>query len=218
MPRDVELTGRLQDRVEAAYVLLVDSWSGGMLRLARSFVSTDDSAAEVVQEAWLAVIKGIAAFEGRSSLKTWVYRIVVNSAKRRGSRESRSVPWSSLSPTGEETGPTVDPNRFRGPDEPYAGHWREFPARWPAPEQQTLAGEFRSQVAAALDQLPDSQRIVITLRDIEGYSSAEVCSILDISAANQRVLLHRARALVRGRLEDYFAAGGHDEKRIGGEA
>jgi RNA polymerase sigma-70 factor (ECF subfamily) len=147
-----------------------------------------------------------------------VNRIVVNIAKRRGSRESRSVPWSSLSPTGEETGPTVDPNRFRGPDEPYAGHWREFPVRWPAPEQQTLAGEIRSQVAVALDQLPDSQRIVITLRDIEGYSSAEVCSILDISAANQRVLLHRARALVRGRLEDYFAAGGHDEKRIGGEA
>ena len=167
LPRDEELAARLQDRDEAAFASLVDSWSSGMLRLARSFVSTDDSAAEVVQEAWLAVIEGITAFEGRSSLKTWVYRIVVNIAKRRGARESRSVPWSSLSPTGEETGPTVDPNRFRGPDEPYAGHWREFPARWPSPEQQTLAGEIRSQVAVALDQLPDSQRIVITLRDIE---------------------------------------------------
>jgi RNA polymerase sigma-70 factor, ECF subfamily len=217
LPRDEELAARLQDRDEAAFASLVDSWSSGMLRLARSFVSTDDSAAEVVQEAWLAVIEGIAAFEGRSSLKTWVYRIVVNIAKRRGARESRSVPWSSLSPTGEETGPTVDPKRFRGPDEPYAGHWREFPARWPSPEQQTLAGEIRSQLAIALDQLPDSQRIVITLRDIEGYSSAEVCSILDISAANQRVLLHRARAFVRGRLEDYFASG-HDEERTGGEA
>ncbi len=216
-PSDDELTGRLQDRDEAAYVLLVDSWSGGMLRLARSFVSTDDSAAEVVQEAWLAVIEGIAAFEGRSSLKTWVYRIVVNIAKRRGARESRTVPSSSLSPTREVKGPTVDADRFRRPDEPYAGHWREFPARWPSPEQQTLASEVRSQVAAAVGQLPDSQRIVITLRDVEGYSSAEVCSILDISAGYQRVLLHRARAFVRGRLEDYFA-GGHDGERTGDEA
>jgi len=207
-PSDEELTARLRDRDEVAFALLVDAWSSGMLRLARSFVSTDDSAAEVAQETWLAVIEGIATFEGRSSLRTWVYRIVANIAKRRGVRENRSVPWSSLLPTREDEGPTVDPGRFRGAGEPYAGHWREFPARWPSPEQQALAGEVRAQLAAALAQLPDRQRIVITLRDVEGYGSDEVCSILDVSAANQRVLLHRARAFVRGRLEDYFAAVG----------
>jgi RNA polymerase sigma-70 factor (ECF subfamily) len=178
------------------------------LAAALSFVSTDESAAEVVQEAWLAVVAGIARYERRSSLRTWVYRILVNIAKRRGAHENRSVPWSSLSPTDEVGTGTVEPGRFRGPDEPYAGHWREFPNQWPSPEQQSLAGEIRSKVAAALDQLPDSQRIVITLRDIEGYSGAEVSSILDVSAANQRVLLHRARAFVRCRLEDYFAAVG----------
>lgn len=205
-PSDDELSVRLRHRDEAAFAVLVDAWSSGMLRLARSYVATDDSAAEVVQESWLAVTEGIATFEGRSSLRTWVYRIVVNIAKRRGVRENRSVPWSSLLPIREDEGPTVDPGRFRDPDEPYSGHWREFPARWPSPEQLTMASEVRAQVAAALAQLPVRQRIVITLRDVEGYSSAEVCSILDISAVNQRVLLHRARAFVRGRLEDYFAA------------
>lgn len=206
LPSDEELAARLQSGEEAAFASLVDAWSGGMLRLARSLVSTDESAAEVVQEAWLAVVAGIDSYEGRSSLRTWVYRILVNIAKRRGARENRSVPWSSLSPADEDAGATVDPGRFRGPGEPYAGHWREFPAPWPSPEQQVLAGEFRSQVAAALAQLPDRQRAVITLRDIEGYSSAEVCSILDISAGYQRVLLHRARAFVRARLEDYVTA------------
>jgi RNA polymerase sigma-70 factor (ECF subfamily) len=188
--------------------MLLDAWSDGLLRLARSFVSTTDSAAEVVQDTWLAVIQGIGKFEGRSSLKTWVYRILVNTAKRRGGREARSVPWSSLLPTPEDEGPTVDPSRFGGPGDPYPGHWREFPAPWPSPEQQTLAGEVRAQVGTALAQLPERQRVVIMLRDVEGYGSDEVSSILDISAANQRVLLHRARAFVRGRLEEYYAAVG----------
>jgi RNA polymerase sigma-70 factor (ECF subfamily) len=188
--------------------MLLDAWSDGLLRLARSFVSTTDSAAEVVQDTWLAVIQGIGKFEGRSSLKTWVYRILVNTAKRRGGREARTVPWSSLLPTPEDEGPTVDPSRFGGPGDPYPGHWREFPAPWPSPEQQTLAGEVRAQVGTALAQLPERQRVVIMLRDVEGYGSDEVSSILDISAANQRVLLHRARAFVRGRLEEYYAAVG----------
>jgi RNA polymerase sigma-70 factor, ECF subfamily len=213
LPSDDDLAARLHDGDDAAFASLVDSWSSGMLRLARSFVSTDDSAAEVVQEAWLTVVAGIARYERRSSLRTWVYRIPVNIAKRRGAHENRSVPWSSPSPTDDADTGTVEPGRFRGPDEPDAGHWREFPNQWPSPEQQTLAGEIRSKVAAALDQLPDSQRIVITLRDIEGYSAAEVSSILDISAADQRVLLHRARAFVRCRLEDYFAAVGTPKGR-----
>jgi RNA polymerase sigma-70 factor (ECF subfamily) len=204
LPSDEVLVARLRERDEAAFTLMVDAWSGGLLRLARSFVSTTDSAAEVVQETWLGVIQGIARFEGRSSLKAWVYRILVNTAKRRGVRESRTVPWSSL-PAAEDAGPTVDPSRFQGPGEPYEGHWREFPAPWPSPEPAALAGEIRSRVSAALAKLPERQRVVITLRDVEGYSSDEVCAILEITAANQRVLLHRARAFVRCELEAYFA-------------
>lgn len=215
-PPDEVLAARLRDRDEAAFALLLDAWSNGMLRLARSFVSTNDSAAEVVQDTWLAVVQGIGKFEGRSSLKTWVYRILVNTAKRRGGREDRTVPWSSVWPTADDEGPTVDPTRFGGPGDRFPGHWLEFPAPWPSPEQQTLAGEVRAQVASAVAQLPDRQRVVITLRDVEGYGSDEVCSILEISAANQRVLLHRARAFVRGRLEEYFAAvGQHVESATG---
>jgi RNA polymerase sigma-70 factor, ECF subfamily len=204
LPPDAVLVTRLRDGDEAAFVLVLDAWSDGLIRLARSFVSTHDSAAEVVQETWLAVIQGIATFEGRSSLKTWVFRIMVNIAKRRAVRESRTVPWSSLREAADE-GPTVDPTRFQGPGEPYEGHWREFPAPWPSPESAALADEIRSRMSAALAQLPERQRVVIVLRDVEGYTSDEVCLILDITAANQRVLLHRARAFVRAQLEAYFA-------------
>ena len=201
-PPDDELVTRLRARDEAAFALLVDQWSGGMLRLARSFVSTEASAAEVVQEAWLAVVQGIDRFEGRSSLRTWVYRILANTAKRRGVRETRTVPLSSL--------PTVGAERFQGPDEPFPGHWREFPRAWPSPspEHAALAAELRAQLATAIAELPDHQRVVITLRDVEGCTSEEVCAVLEISAANQRVLLHRARAFVRGRLEEYFTTTG----------
>jgi len=204
LPPDTVLVAGLRDGNEAAFELVLDAWSAGLLRLARSFVSTDASAAEVVQETWLAVIQGVARFEGRSSLKTWVYRILVNTAKRRGLRESRTIPWSSLQ-TGEDEGPTVDPERFRGPGEPWEGHWREFPAPWPSPEPAALAGEIRAVVSAALARLPARQRIVISLRDVEGLASDEVSELLEITAANQRVLLHRARAFVRGELEAYFA-------------
>jgi RNA polymerase sigma-70 factor (ECF subfamily) len=207
LPSDDVLVARLRDRDEAAFALLVDCWSPGMQRLARSFVSTNDSAAEVVQDAWLAVIRGLGRFEGRATLKTWVYRILVNIAKRRGSRESRTIPWSSLA-AAEDSGPTVDPTRFAGPDTQFPGHWIHPPAAWPSPEQEALSWEIRAQLETALAALPDRQRVVITLRDMEGYTSAEVSTILDISPGNQRVLLHRARALVRQRLEEYFVAVG----------
>ena len=113
------------------------------------------------------------------------------------------MPWSSL--TADDEGPTVDPSRFRGPGQPYEGHWIDWPRPWPGPEDATLAAEVRARAAAAVAALPDRQRVVITLRDVEGYEPAEVCEILEISAANQRVLLHRARAYVRGQLEAYFA-------------
>ncbi|HEY7592456.1 MAG TPA: sigma-70 family RNA polymerase sigma factor [Actinophytocola sp.] len=203
LPADDVLVAGLRAGDDALFGLVLDAWSAGMLRLARAFVSTPDSAAEVVQDAWLGVIEGIDAFAGRSSLKTWVYRILVNTAKRRRDRESRTVPWSSLGP-GDQ-GPTVDPERFQRPGEPYPGHWRAFPAPWPRPEQHALAAETRSRIAAAVDRLPARQRVVLVLRDVEGYTSDEVCSILEVSAANQRVLLHRARAFVRAELERYFA-------------
>jgi RNA polymerase sigma-70 factor (ECF subfamily) len=201
LPPDDVLVARLRARDEESFALLLDAWSGGLLRLARSFVSTEDSAAEVVQDTWLAVLRGIAGFEGRSSLKTWVYRILVNIARRRGGREARTVPWSSVLPA--DTGPTVEPDAFQGPDEPNPGHWRAFPTAWP--ELEVLAGEVRAELAAAVEQLPDRQRAVLTLRDVEGYGAAEVCEILELTAANQRVLLHRARASVRARLAAYLA-------------
>jgi RNA polymerase sigma-70 factor, ECF subfamily len=204
LPCDAELVARLRDQESAAFALMLDAWSGGMVRVARSIVSSPASADEVVQDTWLAVVQSLGSFEARSSLKTWVYRILVNTAKRRAMREGRHVTWGLV--PGDDDGPTVDPARFGGPDDQFPGHWLAFPAPWPSPEENTLAGEVREQLKAAVADLPERQRVVITLRDVEGYSSDEVCSILEISAANQRVLLHRARAFVRGKLEEYFAA------------
>ena len=200
LPPDPELVARLRDGDDTAFALVLDAWSEGLLRLARSFVADPDTAAEVVQETWLAVIRGLAGFEGRAALKTWVYRICVNQAKRRGVAESRFEPVPGI-----DEGPTVDPGRFRPDGEPWAGHWKSLPAPWPGPEQQTVAGETRTLLAAALAKLPERQRVVITLRDVEGYGSDEVCAMLEITAANQRVLLHRARAFVRAELETYYA-------------
>jgi RNA polymerase sigma-70 factor (ECF subfamily) len=206
LPSDAELVQLLCDRDEGAFRLVVGAWSPGMLRLARSFVSTDETAREVLQDTWIAVLAGVDGFQGRSSLRTWTCRILVNTAKRRASRESRTVPWSSWAlERGERDAATVDPSRFQGPGEAFPGHWREFPREWPSPESAAMAAEVRTTLTTALLALPARQRIVITLRDVEGYSAEEVCVILTISAANQRVLLHRARASVRERLEAFFA-------------
>jgi RNA polymerase sigma factor (sigma-70 family) len=187
LPSDDIVVPALRAGDEAMFAALLDTWSRGMLRVARSYVSTDDSAQEVVQDTWLAVIGGIDAFEGRSSVKTWVYRILVNTAKKRVVRESRTLPWSAFEPGGDVLDGAA----------PSA-------AIWPTPEGEALAAEARGLIAKALARLPPRQRIAITLRDVEGCTSEEVCEIMEISAANQRVLLHRARAAVRGRLEDYF--------------
>jgi RNA polymerase sigma-70 factor (ECF subfamily) len=189
---------------EAVFAQLLNDWSRSMLLLARTFVSTEASAEEVVQDTWLAVIRGIDGFEGRSSLRTWVYRILVNTAKKRGVRESRTVPWSSLAGVESDHGPTVDPALFRDADEQYAGHWRSFPREWRSAEGSVLDSEVRTTVREAIDSLPDRQRVVITLRDVIGHSSEEVCQMLELSGANQRVLLHRARAAVRARLASYL--------------
>ena len=189
---------------EAVFEQLLSDWSGSMLMLARTFVSTNASAEEVVQDTWLAVISGIDRFEGRSSLRTWVYRILVNTAKKRGMREHRTVPWSSVAAGDEDLGPTLDPSLFRGADDPYPGGWRSFPEEWRSTEGPVLADELRAQVRTAIDALPERQRVVLTLRDVMGHGSGEVCEMLEISSANQRVLLHRARAAVRGHLAPYL--------------
>lgn len=202
LPED-ELVARLRAGDDEAFALVLDAWSPAMLRVARRCVPTRDLAAEVVQDTWLAVVEGLAGFAGRAALKTWVFRILLNKAQRLGGKESRTVPWSSLG--ADEVGPTVDPDRFQTADEPCPGHWREWPAPWPDPEHAMLAAELRHRAGAAIAELPERQRVVLALRDVEGYDAAEVCSILDVTAANQRVLLHRARAHVRRALESYVA-------------
>ena len=212
LPPDAELVARLRAGDQAAFAALLDSWSPGMLRAARAYVASDEAAEDVVQETWLAIIRGVDRFEGRSSLRTWAYRILVNLARRQGVKDSRTVAWPSLDP--EDFGPMVDPGRFQGPGDPQPGHWRRFPMAWPSAETEVVSAEVRHVIEAALADLPHRQRVVITLRDVDGYGSGEVCSILEISAVNQRVLLHRARAAVRGRLEEYYAAStGTEEER-----
>jgi RNA polymerase sigma-70 factor (ECF subfamily) len=203
---DAVLVARLRAGDESAFAHVVDAWSPMMLRVARTFVSTDASAQEIVQETWLAVVGGLDRFEGRSSVRTWVFRILTNLGKTRGVREARTVPLSSLS-GAEATGPTVDASRFRGVDDEWPQHWTPVgsPRPWtPSPEDAALAGEVRRQVATALTDLPERQRTVVSLRDVHGMSADEVCAALDISAANQRVLLHRGRARLRETLEDYY--------------
>jgi RNA polymerase sigma-70 factor (ECF subfamily) len=210
LPPDTELVTALRAGDRDAFAATLDTWSTSMLRLARSFVSTHASAEEVVQDTWLAVLKGLDGFEGRAALKTWVYRILVNTAKKRGLAERRSMPWTSLLPADEDHGPTVDPARFQGADGAYPGHWRESPAAWPSPEGTALNLEIRQVITAVLDELPARQRAVLSLRDVGDHTAEEVCEMLQISAANQRVLLHRARAAVRERLADYLG----DEKGV----
>ena len=188
---------------EAAFQELVERYHGSLLRLAMAYVRPRSAAEEVVQDTWLGVLRGLPTFEGRSSLRTWIYRILVNQARTRGVRESRSVPFSSLAGDDE---PAVDPERFLPPGHSaYAGHWAAAPRAWDdLPEQVLLAAETRAEVERAIDDLPPQQREVITLRDVEGWSSAEVREALELTEANQRVLLHRARAKVRARLEAYL--------------
>jgi RNA polymerase sigma-70 factor, ECF subfamily len=208
VPTDAALVASLRAGDESAFASLVDRWSGSMMRVARAHVATDSAAEEVVQDTWLAVITGVDGFRAQSSLRTWVYRILVNKAKTRGVRDHRVVPFASLEgdssdgPLGPGR-PAVDPARFQGPDERFPGGWREFPEEWP--ENALLAREVDDVVRAALSTLPVRQRLVVTLRDLHGHTAAEVSDLLDISTGNQRVLLHRGRSVVRTHLERYFA-------------
>jgi RNA polymerase sigma-70 factor (ECF subfamily) len=200
---EAQLVAALRAGDEAAFRELIRMYGGGMLRLAQMYVSSRAVAEEVVQEAWLGVLKGIDRFEGRSSLKTWLFRIVANTAKTRGVREARSLPFSALA--DDEGEATVSPDRFLGSGERFAGHWAVPPANWARlPEGSLLAAETMDVVRRAIDRLPPAQRSVLTLRDVEGLEADEVCNALDLTETNQRVLLHRARAKVRAALEEYL--------------
>lgn len=198
-----ELIARLRAGDERAFEALVERHYSTMLAVARHYVSSRAVAEEVVQEAWLGVLKGLDRFEARASLRTWILRILVNTAKTRGAREARSVPFASLAPEGGE--PAVEPDRFRGADDPFPGHWRAYPGNWQKLPEEALADrETLDLVLTTIHGLPEPQRIVITMRDIQGCAPEEVCAALDVSEGNQRVLLHRARSKVRGALERHF--------------
>ena len=200
---EADLIAALRARDESAFAELVDLHTAAMLRVARGYVASREIAEEVVQEAWIALMKGIDTFEGRSSLRTWLFTVMINIAKKRGVRDRRDFDAQ----VAAFTGGTVDPSRFRNAGDQWPGHWKseEMPSPFPeSPEGSALGGELMAVTRRALDSLPERQRVVVTLRDVLDMDSDEVRTLLDISVANQRVLLHRGRAAVRQALEDYL--------------
>ena len=201
-----ELVASLIRGDEEAFAELIGQYHSVLLRVAMLHVSDIGAAEEVVQDTWIAVLQGIRKFEGRSSLKTWVFSILLNRARRRGERDNRTVPFSDLvSEEIESAERAVDPGRFRPPQAAeWPGGWSSAPRPWEiVPEEFALSGEVRRYLQEAIDRLPPAQRAVISLRDLEGWGAEEVCNAMGISESNQRVLLHRARSKVRGALETY---------------
>jgi RNA polymerase sigma-70 factor (ECF subfamily) len=201
------LVAALRRRDEAAFVALVRRYHGLMLQVAYAQLKDRAACEEVVQETWLAVIKGIDGFEGRSSLRTWMFRILTYQASARLERDGREIPFSALAAADAAApDPSVDPSQFFGRDHaPRPFFWVTDPSDWP--EDALLAAETRAVIRAAVEQLPDSQRVVISLRDLEGWCPEEVCEALGLSDGNQRVLLHRARSRVREVLNGYLGDG-----------
>lgn len=200
-----ELVAALRAGDEAAFASVVETYHSKMLRLARTMVGDAIVAEEVTQEAWLGVLRGLARFEGRSSLQTWIFTILGNCARTRAQRERRTIPFSEFFADEQEEGATVDADRFHAQG-PSQGHWRRFPNDWrELPEQQFLAHETLDVAQMAINALPANQRAVIQLRDIEGLAASEVSNILNVSESNQRVLLHRARAKVQKALDRYLS-------------
>src|SRR3954464_619784 len=201
MRSDEDTLAALQRGDEQVFVDLVRQHQALMMRIALRYLGNPTVAEEVVQETWLGVLNGLERFEGRAALKTWIFRILTNRAITRAEREGRTIPMSSFEPA-------VDPDRFRPADDLYPGGWKSFPASWDGlPEERLLARETLALVGEAIADLPERQHLVILMRDIEGWSAGEVCQALEISEANQRVLLHRARSKVRRVLESYLEPG-----------
>ena len=200
---DADLVTQLRAGDERAMAQLVDEWSPTMLRVARSFVASPQSAEDVVQDTWLGMLGGLARFEGRSSLRTWTFSILVNRARTHGAREARTLAWSSLDP---REGPMVE-DKFAGSGDEHPSHWTsiDVPSRWDTvPENVALSREALHQLDRALSALPPRQRKVVTMRDVCSMTADEVCATLNISPQNQRVLLHRARAVLRDALAGYY--------------
>jgi RNA polymerase sigma-70 factor, ECF subfamily len=200
---DEQILAALKRGDESAFCRLVERHQSLMLRVARRYVRSPAVAEEVVQETWLGVLNGLDRFEGRASLKTWIFRILTNRALSRAERERRVTPFSAF--VADEDEPAVDLDRFRPEGDQWPGGWKTFPASWDTlPEERLIARETLALVGEAIAGLPERQHLVILMRDIEGWSAGEVCQALAISEANQRVLLHRARSKVRRSLETYL--------------
>lgn len=205
-PADAELVAALRAGDEQAYAALVQELTPALTRLALAHVPSRAVADEVVQDTWVGVINGIDRFQGRSALRTWIFQILLNTARTRGKREKRVLPFASLRRRAEEgrDEPAVDADRFQGRRGEQPGAWAHPPAEWSSPEEKLAQDEARRVMLEAIADLPPRQREVITLRDIQGYSAAEARNALDVSETNQRVLLHRARSKVRAALEELF--------------
>jgi RNA polymerase sigma-70 factor (ECF subfamily) len=198
---DQDLIESLRAGEETAFMELVECYLPTMQRVALMFVSSPGIADEVIQETWIAVLRGLNGFEARSSLKTWIFSILTNRARTCAQREGKYITFD-IEVIDE---PAVEPERFRPPGAPYEGHWWTLPTGWDdLPEQRLLSGETQAVIQRAIGALPRGQREVMVLRDVEVWSSEEVCNVLEISEANQRVLLHRARSKVRQALEMYL--------------
>ena len=207
-----QLLAALQAGNENAFATLVDQWSPAMLHMAQRYVGNEHTAQDVVQEAWLIVIQSLPHFQDRSTLRTWVLGIVVNCSHSAARADRRAEPASDAlaQESSCDVPPSVNPRRFRSREDKFPGGWTLVgaPRPWvPSPENAVVARELRSIVSDAIRRLPDAQQVVVTLRDVDGLSSREVCDALAITPANQRVLLHRARSTVRARVEDFYEGG-----------
>jgi RNA polymerase sigma-70 factor (ECF subfamily) len=203
---EASLIAALRAGDQSAFTLVVDTYHARMMRVARAYIMDPAVTEEIVQETWLRVLRSIDRFEARSTLKTWIFRILVNTALNWVTRERRSTPFSRLAVQDADSQASVEPQRFQPAEAAlWPGHWNSFPAVWSTmPETRLLAGETLDHIRAAIDGLSTGQKIVVTLRDVEGWSADEVCNTLRISESNQRVLLHRGRSRVRRTLERYF--------------
>ena len=203
---DELLLDRLRSGDEAAFLELVQRYHSSLLSTAGFYVRRREVAEEVVQETWMGVLRGIRRFEARSSLKTWIFRILVNCAIKRRKREEKLVPFSSLAKTETEAAElAVSPDRFHPAGDQSQGHWAFPPASWGEnPEKRLLAQESMAQLRLTTEKLPPAQKMIVTLRDVSGWTSQEVCTLLEISESNQRVLLHRARSKIRSALQIYL--------------
>jgi RNA polymerase sigma-70 factor (ECF subfamily) len=210
-PPDEDLASlqAIREGSEAAFLSLVERYQPGLVRLACRWSRGGADAEDLVQETWLVMLQSLDRFEGRSSLRAWLCGILVNLGRARSRKSARLVPMSSLrgSDDPDAIEPAIDPARFWPEGHPWAGHWCAWPNPWPdSPEQRTLGGELRELLQRAIDDLPPLQAEVLVLRDVEGLTGPEVCDVLGVGDAHERVLLHRARSKVRAALEPHFQA------------